>query len=530
MSKNKGRTSRGRVAPALAGVVTVASLGLMSAGTAGAQTIDQRTADQAAPVVNQILEPIQRALSDAVSVLDVTASDDPGVVNVSWEIDTAKLQKALGSDKPIDGLLTAVFPEGTDLSKVSISTGDDKPVPVKSLSGITKADSGIPAVVGELPTFEGMQVPELADSFSQVLTKLSGNDIVSSIRSAAESLGVDPDDDAVRALSSTLGEVPDLINASGSDVVNGSARSDGALTQPSLLSNFSSGSKVKVKAQVNTEALPADAKKAVSEAVNDATAGENLEDIKQNQNLQLKASTSPVKQLKSSGIIPDKVSDLNLPPSITSIPIPGTDQTVRAVLDDALKFLNSVIDRPTTSDDPGDSGNPGDTEGGKEDGEILDRMSFNEAMEVYEAVDQSLDDHAKPVAGDTGDTGSGNGSGSGNSGGTGSTGGNGGAGNTGGDTGVKPGTGDGVDNSTESVKQAQNKADGGGSKAAAQPRGNTNQSPDGGGAPAVDNNAAAEGSLPVTGASSATPWILGIAVLMIVSGGAFVFLGRRSEA
>lgn len=522
MSKNKGRTSRGRVAPALTGVVAVTALGLMSAGTAGAQTTDQRTADQAAPVVNQILEPIQRALSDAVSVLDVTASDDPGVVNVSWEIDTAKLQEALGSDKPIDGLLTAVFPEGTDLSKVSISTGDDKSVPVKSLSDITKADSGIPAVVGELPTFEGMQVPELADSFSQVLTKLSGNDIVSFIRSAAESLGVDPDDDAVRALSSTLTETPALLNASGSDVVNGSARSDGALTQPGLLSNFSSGSKVKVNAQVNTEALPADAKKAVSEAVNDATTGENRENAEKAVASQLKVYTPQVKQLKSSGMIPDSVNDLNLPPSITSIQIPVINQTVGNVLGDALKFLNSVIDR-TTSDEPDNPGNPGDTEGGKEDGEILDDMSFNEVMEVYEAVDHTLDDHAKPVAGDTGDTGSGNGSGSGSAGSDNS-------GGAGGGISVKPGTGDGVDNSTESVKQVQNAADGGGSKAAAQSSGNTNQSPDGGGAQPVDNNAAAEGSLPVTGASSATPWILGIAVLMIVSGGAFVFLGRRSEA
>lgn len=527
MSKNKGRTSRGRVAPALTGVVAVTALGLMSAGTAGAQTTDNQTADQAAPVVDQILGPIQRALSDVVSVSDVTASDDPGVANVSWEIDTAKLQEALGSDKPIDGLLTAVFPEGTDLSKVSISTGD-KSVPVKSLSDITKADAGAPAVVGEMPTFEGMQVPELADSFSQALTRLSGNDIVSSIRSAAESLGVDPDDDAVRALSSKLAEVPDLLNASGADVVNGSVGSDGALTQPGLLSNFSSGSKVKVNAQVNKEALPDDAEEAVNELLDDATTGENRENAEKKVASQLKAYTPQVKQLKSSGLIPDSVNDLNLPSSITNAQIPVINRSVGDVLGDALDFLNSVIDR-TTSDDPDNPdnpGNPGDTEGGKEDGKILDKMPFNEAMEVYEAVDHALDDHAKPVAGNTGNTG---GTGSNNGSGT-DSGGSGNGGSTGGDTGMKPSTGGGVDNSTESVRQAQNEADGGGAKAAPQPRKNTNQSPDGGGAAPVDNNAAAEGSLPVTGASSATPWILGIAVLMIVSGGAFVFLGRRSEA
>lgn len=571
---------RTRMGTTTASVVVAASLGLLGTGVATAAPVQTSTSvpTPAVAAIERALGPVQQALGDSVDVKSIRATDNPDVSVVDWTVDVDQVNKALGINKrssDANSLLMSTLPTGVDLSKVNIDRildGKTVPSAVTELSKVGKGTKNS-AIVGQLPTVEGMKNPELAKKWSDVIKNLDGNDVVSSIHSAAQSLGVDDADGAVTELANRLGTIPDLLGKSPEQILALVDDSDkrAPVTRPAALVDTEGADQVKFSAPINTKATGIES--AFGDALRtgaDGAAREIDRDRARNQvSEELSRQVTPfageLGDARDRGLIPNKASDLGLPKEILDIKIPVIDKTVGQVLDEVLDLVNGVVDGVTGGNKPADPTKPGQgSNNGQNQDEAekspLDDMSFNEAMEVYDAVNTALKEQNNkdnPSQGSnsgnsnqSGDFNNG-GSNSGNNGGNttdgnttnGSTTGGNGGNNSGGGSASAESNGNGVSSNTDAGSGNVTPA-GNSSQTRGTTQAGSNGSPntanasnasvpkangDGEIPPPTYNNAAA-GSLPVTGASSSTPWIAGIAALAILAGVAAAVRSRSLKS
>lgn len=363
----------------LTGAVVATSIlispAMASAAPSPADQVTQ-SINQITRMINDLSAPTADALATAIesSVRDVKISPAQNGVNASWTFDPAATARALGVE-PSAGPGVIRLPQGLDLSTITIERvrdGVSEVVPLSFLgdSGIASSDNPSAMVFAN-----GFDPSKLSNAdFRSAL-----NDLVRSGRSA----GILPEGTTVDQIIRQITGGNMLSSNDLDDLLRGNLGSVNAGTMdPFALADIKPGDVFKISGTGRSGQFPTDVA-ALSNEVG--------------------------------GVGTFSFADL-----AEQMP----DSPLKPFFVDFAKRLDETVDvwtRPMDDDESDGKGEDGT------DSDILDEMSFNDAMKVYDAVDAALAEREK---GDQGGGQGGNGSGEGqNNTGNGNTGG--GSGDTG---------------------------------------------------------------------------------------------------
>lgn len=358
----------------LTGAVVATSIlispAMASAAPSPADQVTQLT-NQFARMINDLSAPTADALATAIesSVRDVKISPAQNGVNASWTFDPAATARALGVE-PSAGPGVIRLPQGLDLSTIKIERirdGVSEVIPLSFLGAPGIASSDNPSAMVFANGFDPLKLSD-ADFRSAL------NDLIRSGRSA----GILPEgttvDQIIRQITGG-----NMLSSNGlDDLLGGNLGSVNAGTMdPFALADIQSGDTFKISGTGLSDQFPMDA-------------------------------AALTNQVGGVGTF-----------SFADLAEQTPDSPLKPFFVDFAKRLDETVDVWTRPMDDESDGK--DEDGSGKDGEdedILDEMSFNDAMKVYDAVDSALAEREKGNQG-----GNGSGGGQGNTGG-GNTGGN----------------------------------------------------------------------------------------------------------
>lgn len=495
--------------------------------------------------IDTLTKKLRDQLGSSVSNVHIT-TDKNGMKSVSWDIDPQKLFDVLGiSPDDTGNMLVSHIPAEANSEKMAISV-DGKPVDTTTLKQLADGARPTGAVTGRVPTADQLRDPKVREAFVDALDKIGKSDVWPQLSQLVKQAGGSEQfvDALNKALGVSSGDAKNVLDQITRQADKPVAR-DAQGSQSLFLPVGKDAKKVTISAPLADKASANTLKAKVSDQ-----------------------STPFAFTIGDITFLDGKLDDgwLNyLPKEIADQQI--GDKTVKSILTDVINSINDVLDglrnrdnngssdnsskpsestKPSESMKPSESARPSESEKKDED-----EVSADDARKAIQTLNQYVDqtegkkddkpsestspssESAKPsvsekteassstpstsnqpAAATDSSSGSDNSSSSDNSGGIVT------------DTAGSSGSSDAVGSSSSrnggtaksgTTRQATRTSD----REIPPPTKNTQQK---------NYNAAAQDSMPVTGVSNNTPWILGLAIVFVLGGiGAGVWARRRVD-